>query len=221
MKRKGIAALLALSMVLAAGGTGGMKVSAAEDTVTFKIAVLLNPLNKDEDFNNQEAYKKAEEATGVHIEWIPLSAAEAGDKTNIMLASDLPDAFLGLIGEGQIANNMDSFLDLTQDDLLKTNAPHVVSDYEKLSNGLDIVTWPDGSIRSLLTGTQTSFENDAEGIMFINKEWLDNVGMEAPTNIDEFYEVMKAFRDQDANGNGDASDEIPFEPSQSDWCSKS
>ena len=220
MKRKGIAALLALSMVLAAGGTGGMKVSAAEDTVTFKIAVLLNPLNKDEDFNNQEAYKKAEEATGVHIEWIPLSAAEAGDKTNIMLASDLPDAFLGLIGEGQIANNMDSFLDLTQDDLLKTNAPHVVSDYEKLSNGLDIVTWPDGSIRSLLTGTQTSFENDAEGIMFINKEWLDNVGMEAPTNIDEFYEVMKAFRDQDANGNGDASDEIPFEPSQSDWCSK-
>lgn len=53
MKRKGIAALLALSMVLAAGGTGGMKVSAAEDTVTFKIAVLLNPLNKDEDFNNQ------------------------------------------------------------------------------------------------------------------------------------------------------------------------
>ena len=93
MKRKGIAALLALSMVLAAGGTGGMKVSAAEDTVTFKIAVLLNPLNKDEDFNNQEAYKKAEEATGVHIEWIPLSAAEAGDKTNIMLASDLPDAF--------------------------------------------------------------------------------------------------------------------------------
>ena len=53
-----------------------------------------------------------------------------------------------------------------------------------------------------------------------NKEWLDNVGMEAPTNIDEFYEVMKAFRDQDANGNGDASDEIPFEPSQSDWCSK-
>ena len=220
MKRKGIAALLALSMVLAAGGTGGMKVSAAEDTVTFKIAVLLNPLNKDEDFNNQEAYKKAEEATGVHIEWIPLSAAEAGDKTNIMLASDLPDAFLGLIGEGQIANNMDSFLDLTQDDLLKANAPHVVSDYEKLSNGLDIVTWPDGSIRSLLTGTQTSFENDAEGIMFINKEWLDNVDMEVPTNIDEFYEVMKAFRDQDANGNGDASDEIPFEPSQSDWCSK-
>lgn len=220
MRRKGIAALLTMSMVLAAGGTGGAVVSAAEDPVTFKVAVMLNPLCKDEDFNNQEAYKKAEEATGVHIEWIPISSADADDKVNIMLASDLPDAFLGLIGEGQIANNMDSFLDLNKDDLLKTNAPHVVSDYEKLSNGLDIVTWPDGSIRSLMTGRQTSYENDAEGIMFINKEWLDNVGMDVPTNIDEFYEVMKAFHDQDANGNGDANDEIPFEPSQSDWCSK-
>ena len=158
----------------------------------------------------RKAYKKAEEATGVHIEWIPISSADADDKVNIMLASDLPDAFLGLIGEGQIANNMDSFLDLNKDDLLKTNAPHVVSDYEKLSNGLDIVTWPDGSIRSLMTGRQTSYENDAEGIMFINKEWLDNVGMDVPTNIDEFYEVMKAFHDQDANGNGDANDGIPF-----------
>ena len=62
----------------------------------------------------------------------------------------------------------------------------MVSDYEKLSNGLDIVTWPDGSIRSLMTGRQTSYENDAEGIMFINKEWLDNVGMDVPTTIDEF-----------------------------------
>ena len=58
MKRKGIAALLTMSMVLAAGGTGGAVVSAAEDPVTFKVAVMLNPLCKDEDFNNQEAYKR-------------------------------------------------------------------------------------------------------------------------------------------------------------------
>ena len=56
MKRKGIAALLTMSMVLAAGGTGGAVVSAAEDPVTFKVAVMLNPLCKDEDFNNQQEY---------------------------------------------------------------------------------------------------------------------------------------------------------------------
>src|SRR5699024_8932664 len=114
--------------------------------------------------------KLAEEATNVHIEWMPIAAADATDKNNIMLTSDLPDAFLGLISSDQIASNMDSFADLAKDDLLKNNAPHVVEDYESsLSNGLDIVTWPDGCIRSLMTGPQNSYENDAEGIMFMNK----------------------------------------------------
>lgn len=34
--------------------------------------------------------------------------------------------------------------------------------------------------------------------------------MEEPKTLDEFTEVLKAFRDQDANGNGDPSDEIPY-----------
>ena len=71
----------------------------SKEKTTFKIAVLLHPLTKDEDFNNKEVFKQAEEATGVHIEWLPISAADAEDKVNIMLASDLPDAFFGLVGE--------------------------------------------------------------------------------------------------------------------------
>ena len=160
---------------------GGDSSEQGSEKVTFTIAVGLNPLSKDEDFNNKEIFKLAEEATNVHIEWMPIAAADATDKVNIMLTSDLPDAFLGLIGTDQIASNMDSFADLAKDDLLKTYAPHIVEDYESsLSNGLDIVTWPDGSIRSLMTGPQTSYENDAEGIMFMNKEWLDKVGMDVP-----------------------------------------
>lgn len=45
---------------------------------------------------------------------------------------------------------------------------------------------------------------------YINGRWLENVGMDMPTTTDEFVEVLRAFRDQDANGNGDPSDEIPF-----------
>ena len=44
----------------------------------------------------------------------------------------------------------------------------------------------------------------------IRKDWLDRLGLEIPTSIDDLYEVLKAFRDNDANGNGDATDEIPF-----------
>ena len=214
------ALLMVMIMLVGMVGIGGIAAAEDNEPITFKIAVSLNPLCKDEDFNNKAIFKYAEEKTNVHIEWIPIAAADASDKVSVMLTSDLPDAFLGLIDSNQIANNMDSFADLTKDDMLRTYAPNVVADYESgLSNGLDIVTWPDGSIRSLMTGRQTSYENDAEGIMFINKTWLDKVGKDVPETIDEFYDVMKAFKEQDPNGNGKA-DEIPFEPSQSDWCSK-
>lgn len=52
---------------------------------------------------------------------------------------------------------------------------------------------------------------DCNGVMFINKTWLDNLGLEVPTTLGELKDVLVAFRDNDANGNGDASDEIPME----------
>ena len=44
---------------------------------------------------------------------------------------------------------------------------------------------------------------------WINAEWLDTLGLTAPTNIDELYDVLVAFRDGDPNGNG-KKDEIPM-----------
>ncbi|CAH1210922.1 Lipoprotein LipO [Paenibacillus allorhizoplanae] len=42
----------------------------------------------------------------------------------------------------------------------------------------------------------------------IRKDWLDKVNMKIPTTKDEYVAVLKAFRDQDPNGNG-IKDEIP------------
>ena len=46
--------------------------------------------------------------------------------------------------------------------------------------------------------------------LMMRQDWLDNVGMEAPTTMDEWYEVLVAFKEGDPNGNGEA-DEIPFD----------
>ena len=45
---------------------------------------------------------------------------------------------------------------------------------------------------------------------YINGRWLKNVGMDMPTTTEEFEAVLKEFKEQDANGNGDPNDEIPF-----------
>jgi putative aldouronate transport system substrate-binding protein len=45
--------------------------------------------------------------------------------------------------------------------------------------------------------------------MFINRDWLDVVGMDAPRTTDEFRDVLRAFKENDPNGNGKA-DELPL-----------
>ncbi len=39
-------------------------------------------------------------------------------------------------------------------------------------------------------------------ITYIKKAWLDNVGMEAPTNYDEYLAMLKAFTEEDPDGDG-------------------
>ena len=189
--------------------------SAPEGKTAFKIAVLKHTHNMGDDFNEQLGFQMAEEATGIHIEWISVSDGSA-EKVNAMLTADLPDAFLGLVSEEQIASSMDSFADLSG--ILEENAPHVMEDYKTIEGGMDLITWPDGSIRALMTGDEVSYANDAMGITIINKKWLDQLGMDIPTTMEEFYEVLCAFRDNDMNGNGDASDEIPLKTSEANWC---
>ena len=42
----------------------------------------------------------------------------------------------------------------------------------------------------------------AQRNIFIRKDWLDKLGMALPTNIQEFYRALVAFRDQDPGGVG-------------------
>ncbi len=45
--------------------------------------------------------------------------------------------------------------------------------------------------------------------LFVNQEWLDALGLNAPTTTDELLEVLRAFKTGDPNGNG-KQDEIPL-----------
>ena len=46
--------------------------------------------------------------------------------------------------------------------------------------------------------------------MIINKKWLDNLDLAVPTTLEEYYNCLVAFKEKDANGNGDPNDEIPL-----------
>lgn len=57
---------------------------------------------------------------------------------------------------------------------------------------------------------QTVVTNNYQPCMMINVKWLEKLNMDEPKTLDEFVEMLRAFRDNDMNGNGDTTDEIPM-----------
>ncbi|SDD56593.1 putative aldouronate transport system substrate-binding protein [Paenibacillus sp. UNCCL117] len=72
----------------------------------------------------------------------------------------------------------------------------------------DFITLPDGNIYSV-PQVNDCYHCSMGQKMWIYKPWLDKLGMKIPTTTDEFYQVLKAFKEKDPNGNGKA-DEIPL-----------
>ena len=66
---------------------------------------------------------------------------------------------------------------------------------------------PEGEFRYVSEGWDT--QDKIGTILWINKEWLINLGMSVPKTCEEFEEILKAFKNEDPNGNG-IRDEIPL-----------
>ncbi len=95
------------------------------------------------------------------------------------------------------------------DDLIETQSVWYKQRLDELPGFREAVTAPDGHIYDFGT-VGGCFHCKYGQKMWINQTWLDRLGLEMPTNTDEFYQVMKAFKEQDANGNGDPNDEWPI-----------
>lgn len=169
---------------------------------TFTIAVPQKSTLKAAE--EKQCVKEAEEATNIHIDWIEIPASGWKEKTNVMFSTDsLPDA---IMGDVNIARNYEQLAEL--DDMLNEYAPNTMEFFESRDDYPQSLYAPDGKIHALPTGDE-AIHNIIDSQLWINQKWLDNLGLQMPTTIDEFKDVLIAFRDEDPNGNGKA-DEIPF-----------
>ncbi len=91
-------------------------------------------------------------------------------------------------------------------------APYLAEHAPNLSKILDarpdwrrIITQPNGAIASLPILNNA----DRQCCVWINQSWLTALDLTMPTQVDEYTNVLRAFRDGDPNGNGQ-KDEIPL-----------
>lgn len=169
--------------------------------------------NMGDSFKNNEFLQQLEAESNVKIEWQIQSLNDWSEQKGIMLAGgELPDIIFGFqtFNDADIMNNQELFLPL--DDLIDQYMPNYKKALEEMPDIRKACTFPDGKMYSM--GKNLPLRPVSCNQPIINMQWLENLGLEVPTDIDELYTVLKAFKEQDANGNGDPDDEIPISGSK-------
>lgn len=187
------------------------------ETTTLTIGLVQNTLTTDYDDNYLT--NLIEENTGVNLEFFffPSDITEAKQKFSMMVAGGekLPDIVCLGLSDIERYNYGSGGYFIPLNDYMETEAENwnVMMDTwateEQKANVLKEATSFDGNMYSF----PTFYCDPADAValyMSINQTWLDNVGLDVPTTTDELYTVLKAFKEQDANGNGDPNDEIPM-----------
>ena len=180
-----------------------------KEKVTLKMVVSKDA--RQSDFNQLEFFKKLEERTNVRVEWEQIDAAAYGEKKNIMLASgDYPDAFFNTsaLSQTDLLTYGQQGVFLALNDLIDKYAPRVKAAFKQKPIFEKVCTSVDGKIYAVGSANEDEAQYNPDQ-MFIYKPWLDKLNLPLPTTIDEFYKTLKAFKENDPNGNGKA-DEIPF-----------
>ena len=202
--RKLFTLFLALCLTLATPALAiEVELPLTDEPVTFTIMVRKEDLSQN-TWPEKECVQFTEAQTGIHVEWIEVPNSGWQEKVNLTFASgDLPDAFIGPV---DVVSNMDVLTPLN--DLVDQYAPNVVQMFSDLPDMRGALTLSDGNFYSLPIG-DADVKNQVNGEMWINQSWLKKLGLEMPRTLDELYNVLVAFRDQDPNGNN-LQDEIPL-----------
>ncbi len=176
---------------------------------TYRVAVNKDP-NSQNGFADKQCVQETNAATNVDIEWLDIPSDSWKEQVNIMIAGDnLPDAFCG--AEVDIMSNLELFVPIG--DYVDEIAPAVKEMLDTDTVLKTALTAPDGKIYVFPTNKDNP-SNRVDNMLWMNPEWLGKADMKAPTTTDEFVEVLRYFRDNDMNGNGDPNDEIPFQARQ-------
>ena len=129
----------------------------------------------------------------LQVEHVLQSAAD--ERLNLMMVSgDLPDMLIGfelstneLVRYGQVEGQL---LDISPY-LTEEYAPNMLKMFEQFPEILPLITAPDGGIYSVFGYVEDVSHGPS---LFLRETYLEEKGLAMPTTLDEFTEVLRAFK---------------------------
>lgn len=204
-----LASVLTLTAGVAAGCGGGSKEAVSADASTkpsaatteaakpatpYKMSIMMPSFNPEPMATDGEIFKKIQSVTNTELKlnWVP--SATYSDKLSATVASgELPSVITVLNQKVPfIVNSVRSGMFWELGPYLK--------DYKNLSR-MNPIALNAISIDGKVYGIYRERDLARDGIT-LRKDWLDNLGLKVPKTIDEFYNVLKAFTNNDPDKNG-------------------
>ncbi|WP_168123665.1 extracellular solute-binding protein [Paenibacillus sp. HB172176] len=148
--------------------------------------------------------KEIEKQTNTNLKFIWVSSNNYIDKQNVTLASgDIPDMIMiddPFAPQVKQMIKQGAFWDITP----------FIKDYPNLSTRIPEESWKNSQIGGKNYGIPRMRPIEGGGTFpIVRKDWLDKLNLPLPQTLDDMYNVMKAFTEQDPDGNG-SKDTVGF-----------
>lgn len=173
------------------------------------ISVMTQHLSTNGDYKNTQFTKEYEEMTNMKIDWQLAPENAIRSKVTLALqAGTLPDIIFCTLDDADMLrySKEGNFVEITKD-LLKEWAPNIYATYNENPEAWEKTVASDGKMWTI-AGFSKDW-NYAQHYLWVRTTWLKNLGLEKPKTMEDFYNMLKAFKNSDPNGNG-TQDEIPF-----------
>ena len=188
---------------------GGSVVFPLDETMTFTMLAGFNS-SEDTAYGEGSAFELLCQNANIEFEMQEVLLSDMGEKRGLIMGSnDYPDCLFktNMWDKAEITDYGSQGILIPLEDLIREYAPNLTAVLDERDLWGQVAS-SDGHVYSI---PEIDMEQPAGSVMFfINQKWLDNLGLEMPTDLDSLYTVLKAFKDEDANGNGDPDDEIPM-----------
>ncbi len=170
-------------------------------TETFT-ALTSFPAGTESNPNNRTIFKRLEEATNVHVEWRTIQSDQWGEKIALEMANarTLPEVvFTAGFGDTDLQKYAKQGAIIALEKYIDSCMPNLQKVFEQAPEYRVMCTDENGHIWAFPWIEQLGYEKTAiqavGNMPFINKGWLDFLGLAVPTTVDEFEAALIAFRD--------------------------
>lgn len=197
MKNKKVLSLLLLVAVLLTSVIGAQAEEAPTKLRILYTTAYTFPEGEDENSNGYIAAIEAATNTDIEVVYVPSS--DLVNKVTTIIASG--EKYDMLVLPGNSANGLNAMSRLITEGAVQPLNAAIEKVAPEIFNML-----PEAALPSLSSGGQIyalpSYSLPGSQVLYIRQDWLDNLKLEMPTTLEEALNVIRAFKEQDPDQDG-------------------